>query len=290
MARAKESKEYSTNLFSLGGDHLWIGISGWTFAPWRGKFYPKGLVQKRELEYASRQLNSIEVNGTFYGLQRPKSFLSWAEQTPEDFVFALKAPQFITHVKRLKEVREPLATFLGSGPLCLSKKLGPILWQFPPHVTLKDDRFKIFFEMLPHTAQAAAKLAREHGRGKGELSFTEPVDDFPVRHAFEFRHPSFLDAKFMDLARAHQVAIVFGHTGKAYTEEPTSDFVYARMHGEGKGFGKGYTTSMLAEWAKKIREWSKTRDVFIYFDCDKKVYAPSNALKLTQLLRGEKPK
>src|SRR4051812_12799907 len=126
-----------------------IGFSGWTYIPWRGKFYPKGLTQKKELEYASRQVNSIEINGTFYGLQKPNSFQQWYSQVPEDFVFAVKGGQYITHVLRLKEADEALANFFASGLLCLKEKLGPILWQFPPNVMLKDNRFEKFIQLLP---------------------------------------------------------------------------------------------------------------------------------------------
>lgn len=122
----------------------WIGISGWTFPGWRGSFYPEDLPQRRELEYASRKLNSIEINGTFYSLQKPATFQNWYDQTPNDFLFSVKAPQFITHVLRLKESAEPLANFFASGLLCLKEKLGPVLWQFPPNVMLKDDRFEKF--------------------------------------------------------------------------------------------------------------------------------------------------
>lgn len=261
-----------------------VGMSGWTFAPWRGKFYPKGLAQKRELEYASRQLNSIEVNGTFYGLQKPPSFMQWRDATPPGFVFSIKGGQYITHVRRLKDVREPLATFLGSGLLCLGRKLGPILWQFPPNVMLKDDRFERFFEMLPHDSRSAARFADAHGRKEEGKNFTDVTEDFPVRHAFEFRHPSFKNPEFIALMRKHRVAVVFAHTGEPFFEEPTADFIYARMHGEGKGYGKGYPDSVIVEWAGRVREWSKTLDVFTYFDTEKKVHAPANALSLAREL------
>src|SRR5688572_17777033 len=185
----------------------WVGISGWTFAPWRGTFYPKDLVQKRELEYASRQLSSIEINGTFYSLQRPSSFQSWYDETPkQNFCFAVKAPQFITHVLRLRDVEEPLANFFASGLLCLKEKLGVVLWQFPPFVTLKDDRFEEFFALLPRNGGEASKLAKQHGEKVDGRAVTEAPADMQIRHAFEFRHKSFLDDKFLDLMKAHNVA------------------------------------------------------------------------------------
>ena len=140
-----------------------IGISGWTYGPWRGVFYPKDLPHKRELEYASRQLNSIEINGTFYSLQRPGSFAAWYEATPEDFVFAVKGGRFITHMKKLKDAQTPLANFFASGLLKLKEKLGPILWQFPPGFAFNEERFAEFFAMLPRDTTSAAKLARRPG-------------------------------------------------------------------------------------------------------------------------------
>lgn len=262
----------------------YIGVSGWTFPGWRGKFYPPKLVQKKELQYASSVLTSIEVNGTFYSLQRPSSFESWHKQVPENFLFAVKGPQFITHILRLKEVAEPLANFFASGLLCLRKKLGPVLWQFPPNVMLKDDRFEKFFKMLPHDSKAAVKLAKKHGDKVEGRAFCEAKEDFPVRHAFEFRHKSFLNKDFMDIMKAHNVAFVFAHEGgeKApYTEEPTADFIYARLHGEGPGFKKGYPDKEIKEWSKRVQFWTKSGlDSFIYFSNEAKVYSPDGALKL----------
>lgn len=262
-----------------------VGISGWTFPPWRGVFYPKGLVQSKELEYASRQLSTIEINGTFYGLQKPKSFQQWYSQTPEDFVFSVKATQYITHVKRLKDVTEALATFIGSGVLCLKQKLGAILWQFPPNVTLKDDRFERFFELLPKNHKQAAQFARDHSHKLEGGSWTDVEEDYPLRHAFEFRHGSFADPAFMSLMRRHGVAFVVSHASEKapFIEEPTADFIYARMHGEGKGFFKGYTSSSLKNLAKHIQSWPK-KDAFIYFSTDQKRYAPANALDLSKLI------
>ena len=139
-----------------------IGISGWTYGPWRGVFYPKGLAQHRELEFASRQHNSIEINGSFYSLQRPSSYERWYAETPADFVFSVKGPRFITHMKKLRDVEVPLANFFGSGVLALREKLGPILWQFPPNFGWNEERFRNFFEMLPPDTKAAAQIAKGH--------------------------------------------------------------------------------------------------------------------------------
>jgi uncharacterized protein YecE (DUF72 family) len=269
----------------------WVGISGWTFPGWKGAFYPKDLVQRKQLEFASHRLNSIEINGTFYSLQKPASFQRWFKEVPEDFLFAVKGPQFITHVLRLKHVEEPLANFFASGLLCLKEKLGPILWQFPPNVMLKDDRFETFLKLLPKDAKSASKLAKQHGPKVEGRAWTKAVGNFPVRHAFEFRHKSFLNPDFLALLRKFNVAFVFAHAGgerAPYTEKPTADFVYARLHGEGKIFSKGYPDREIARWTKKAREWNQAkRDVFIYFSNEAKVYSPAGAMKLIKLLKIE---
>jgi uncharacterized protein YecE (DUF72 family) len=264
-----------------------VGMSGWTYPPWRGKFYPKGLSQKKELEYASRKLTSIEVNGTFYSLQRPDTFQSWADQVPEDFVFAIKGPQFITHVLRLKDVKEPLSTFLASGLFRLGPKLGPILWQMPPNMTLKDDRLEKFFELLPKDSKAAAKLARGHSSRIDGRAETKPQGNHRFRHAFEFRHPSFNNRDFLALMKEHGIAAAISHASSksAGIEEVTADFVYLRMHGEGKAYRKGYPASELKAWAKQARAWKKKgMDVFAYFSTDEKDYSPSDAMRMIEEL------
>ncbi len=268
-----------------------VGMSGWTFAPWRKSFYPKGLVQKKELEYASRRLNTIEINGTFYSLQRPKSFQSWYAQTPADFVFALKAPRFITHILRLKEAEEPIANFFASGILALKEKLGPVLWQFPPNVKLKDDRFEKFVKLLPSTGVQAEKLARQHGARMEGREWTSAEGVKKVRHALEFRHPSFFNADFFALLRAYNIAIVLAHGGEdaLYCEEPTADFLYARMHGEGKAFAKGYPKKSLDRFAEQLAAWTKgKRDAYVYFNTEAKVYSPHDAVHLTEALQARK--
>lgn len=281
-----------------------IGMSGWTFKGWRGDFYPKDLPQSKELEYASRKLNSIEVNGTFYGLQKPATFERWYEETPKGFYFSIKAPQYVTHVRRLKDVMEPVATFLASGLFCLKEKLGPILWQFPPNVTLKDDRFEKFLKLLPYNSKSAAGLAKKHASWLKDHAL-KPKGDFPIRHAFEFRHPSFMKPEFIELLRSHGVALVFAHSGlkSPYSEDLTADFVYARMHGQEKKYSKGYPPQTLSWWAKRVTSWtqgkqptdaecisnekpkSTKRDAFIYFDTEVKQYAPQDALRLSHLLK-----
>src|ERR1043165_3460267 len=169
-----------------------VGISGWTYDPWRGVFYPKDLPHKRELEYASRKLNSIEINGSFYSLQRPSSYQAWRQVTPEDFLFSIKGGRFITHMKKLRDVEKPVANFFASGLLALGEKLGPILWQFPPGFAFNHERFETFFKLLPTDTRAAAALAKKHDDKVAGRSFVRALVDQPVRHAVEIRHPSFL--------------------------------------------------------------------------------------------------
>jgi uncharacterized protein YecE (DUF72 family) len=283
-----------------------IGISGWRYVPWRGTFYPKDLKQKDELHYASRKLNSIEINGTFYSLQRPSSFRAWYEQTPGDFVFSIKGPNFITHMRRLREPAGALANFFASGLLLLKEKLGPILWQFPPNFSYDRDRFEAFFKLLPRNTNEAAKLAR---RGDGKLSrdrmWTKTDKNRPLRYAVEIRHQSFVDPSFIALLRRHKIALVIADTAGKWPllEDMTSDFVYLRLHGDEELYASGYSDAALVEWAKRLRAWQggkepknarrcaaplkrhpAHRDLFIYFDNDVKVRAPYDAMKLAGIL------
>lgn len=243
-----------------------IGISGWTYKPWRGTFYPEDLAQKKELEFASRQLSSIEINGTFYALQKPSIYQSWYRQTPDDFVFSVKANRYISHLKRLKDIELPLMRFFESGPLELKEKLGPFLWQFPPSMKFDPERFELFFKLLPRTFKEAGGYGNKR-----------------IRHAVEVRHPSFCDEAFFNLAEKFNVAIVIADTaGKwPYIERITSDFMYLRLHGDEELYVSGYDDESLDDWAKKIRRWKKKGlDVFVYFDNDAKVRAPVDAKAL----------
>jgi uncharacterized protein YecE (DUF72 family) len=282
-----------------------VGFSGWNYGPWRGSFYPKGLVQKRELEFASRQVNSIEINGTFYSLQRPETFQNWYNQVPDDFIFAVKGGQYITHVLRLKKAEQALANFFASGLLCLKQKLGPILWQFPPNVMLKDNRFEKFIRLLPHDTHRASELASRHGAKVQGRAWTEAKGLHRVRHAFEFRHPSFQNPDFIAMMRENNIAIVFVDSGKKspIIEDVTSDFIYVRLHGEDKRYAKGYTKDAISRWAKRIQSWSigkqpqdaqcflekkpklMKRDAFIYFGTEAKERSPFDALHLSQRLK-----
>lgn len=269
----------------------YIGMSGWTFPGWRGGFYPKGTVQKKELEFASRKVTSIEINGTFYKIQKPSTFQSWYDATPQGFVFAVKAPQYITHIRRLKEeIETPVANFFASGLFRLKEKLGPILWQFPPNMMLKDDRFEKFIKLLPKTPAAASKVSKGHSswlKGSAETSSKQVP---AIRHAFEFRHPSFFNADFLGLLRENNIAVVFAHGGdeKLYIDTPTADFVYARMQGQGKEFAKGYPKKTLQDWRKQIAGMAKigVKEAFTYFGTEKKKYSPLDALNLIEIVNS----
>ncbi|MGE5386626.1 MAG: DUF72 domain-containing protein, partial [Betaproteobacteria bacterium] len=209
-----------------------IGISGWRYKPWRGTFYPPKLTQKRELEFASRALPTIEINGSFYALQRPESYAAWYEATPPGFVFSVKGNRYLTHILRLREVEEPLANIFASGVFNLREKLGPFLWQFPPSFRFDPERIEHFFSLLPSDMAAASRLAEKHGprmSGRIQLEFDE---NRPLRHAMEIRHDSFVDDAFVALLRKYRVALVVADTaGKwPYQEDVTSDFMYLRLH------------------------------------------------------------
>ena len=281
-----------------------IGISGWTYAPWRGVFYPKDLPHKRELAYAAGRFRSIEINGTFYGLQRPDAFARWRDETPDGFVFAVKGLRYITHMLRLKDVATPLANFFASGLLRLGPKLGPILWQFPPRMRFDAERFQAFLALLPHDTDAAAALAKRHdGRMKGRACLKSGVDR-PVRHAVEIRHDSFRTPEWVELLRRHDTARVCADTVEwPRLMDLTSDFVYCRLHGSEELYTSGYDATSLDRWATRVRAWTegreprdaerikpptkgrrKPRDVFVYFDNDKKVRAPADAAALAERL------
>lgn len=289
-----------------------VGISGWTYPPWRSVFFPKGWPQKRELEFASRQVSSIEINGTFYSLQRPASYQAWYDATPHGFIFSVKGGRFITHLKRLKDVETPLANFFASGILLLREKLGPILWQLPPSFRFDQERLASFFALLPRDTGAAARLARRHdGKNKGQVHTTTDRVRL-LRHALEVRHPTFATPEFIHLLREHDIGLVVADTaGKwPFLEDVTSNFIYVRLHGDEELYVSGYTEAALKEWARKIRAWHKGldpartkrtgppmahdshgRDVFVYFDNDVKVHAPFDAMSLAHLLKlGPAPK
>ncbi len=245
-------------------------------------------------------MNSLEINGSFYSLQRPSSYRHWHEATPADFVFAVKGSRFITHMKKLREVNVPLANFFASGVLCLDEKLGPILWQFPESLQFHEERFREFLELLPKDTVEASALATGHDERLAGRSWTAAEHADPLRYAFEVRHPSFFVPAFAKLLRRYNAALVFADTAGIwpYAEEVTADFIYIRLHGAEELYASGYTDPQLDWWGERIRAWqaglepkdarrltpdalsSSRRDVYVYFDNDAKTHAPFDALRL----------
>ena len=262
-----------------------IGISGWTYAGWRGDFYPRGLRQRDELAYAAQRLGSVEINGSFYSLQRPTSYARWASETPDDFVFAVKGGRYITHLKRLRDVGTPLANFLASGVLALGPKLGPVLWQLPERLEYDEQLLGDFLALLPRTTADAAALAARHDDKLAEdRALTTTDADRPVRHVLEFRSASFCrDEVFAQLAE-HGVGCVLADTAGRWpqADADTSDVRYVRLHGDTELYASGYSDGSLDDWAARCLEWSADHDVFVYFDNDAKGHAPWDAVRLQE--------
>lgn len=269
-----------------GQGRIRIGISGWRYAGWRGDFYPKGLVQRRELEYAAERLTSIEINGSFYSLQRPTSYAAWAAATPDDFVFAVKGGRYVSHLLRLRNVETALANFFASGVLALGPKLGPVLWQLPANLPFEEDVLDAFFALLPRTTQEAARLATRHDdKVREDRALTTTELDLPVRHALEFRSETFCTDAAFDVMRRHGVACVWADTAGRWpkAEVDTADFRYVRLHGDAELYASGYSATALDEWAARVRGWADAgQDVFVYFDNDIKGYAPHDAMGLIE--------
>ncbi|HJS90449.1 MAG TPA: DUF72 domain-containing protein [Steroidobacteraceae bacterium] len=283
-----------------------IGISGWRYAPWRGPFYPAKLPQRAELAYVSRRFSTLEINGSFYCLQRPESYAQWYAETPPGFVFSLKGGRYITHMLRLRNVEEPLANFFASGVFNLRDKLGPILWQFPPNFRYDPERMERFFRLLPLDTESACSLARRRSPWmKGRVRLAVDARR-PLRHAVEVRHESFLEPSFVELLRAHQVALVIAETAGQWPmpQDVTADFIYMRLHGDKELYRSGYSDRALSRWAQRIRAWHqgsepadavkisdsgppsrKPRDIYCYFDnTDVKLRAPVDARSLMRKL------
>ena len=259
-----------------------VGIGGWVYEPWRGVFYPKGLPQAQELSYASRKVTAIEINGTFYGTQKPESFRRWADETPDDFIFSLKGPRYATPRRDLTQAGESIERFFASGVLELKSKLGPLVWQFAPTKKLDADDFAAFLALLP-----------------------QRLDGRSIRHAVEVRHESFLAPAFIDLLREHSVAIVLVDSEKhPMIADVTSDFVYLRLERSSEAIETGYKPADLDRWANRARAWSEgnapgelptiapcmsgssKRDVFVYMISGAKVRAPAAAMALIERIRG----
>ena len=261
-----------------------VGIGGWVFPPWRGVFYPRGLAQSRELAHASRQVTSIEINGTFYGAQKPTSFRKWYAETPEDFIFSVKGPRYATHRRELGEAGSSVERFFASGVLELREKLGPILWQFPPTTMFDEQNFGAFLELLPGA-----------------------IDGRAIRHVLEVRHPSFAAPAFIDLLRRNGVALAFvDDKDRPAIQDVTADFVYARLRRSEADEPTGYPRAALDAWVKRFRAWAEgrepadaprhhpdgakaaARDCFVYFINGAKIRAPAAAVAfLERLSRSE---
>ncbi len=269
-------------------------------------FYPVGLPQKEELSYTARIFSSVEINGTFYSLQRPLSFAKWAEATPDDFAFAVKGGRFITHMKRLRNIGPPLANFFASGVLRLGPKLGPILWQLPPDFQFDQKRIEDFLKALPYTTQGASVIARRHDSRLKVRVWLKTDAKRSLRHALEVRHESFGTAAFIELLRKYNVALVCSDAvGWPRWMDVTADFVYCRLHGSEELYASGYDDRALHLWARRVADWtqgreiretgkiierhgpkSPSRDVYVYFDNDKKIRAPYDAMRLGELVEG----
>lgn len=285
-----------------------IGISGWRYAGWRGVFYPRGLAQARELDYASRAVDTIEINGSHYSLQTIGSYRSWYEATPEHFVFSVKGPRYLTHMLRFRDesARPAIANFFASGVLALEEKLGPFLWQFPPNFPFDATRLERFLSLLPRTIDEALALARRHD-ARVKAPWFDTKRSGRLRHAVEVRHASFCVVAFPELLRRHQVSLVVSDSvaGWPYFEDVTADFIYMRLHGTETLYSGAYAEPALDRWAERIRAWARgqepadakhltatrpkrgTRDVFCYFDNDQKVEAPFDARRLKERLSAD---
>jgi uncharacterized protein YecE (DUF72 family) len=258
-----------------------VGIGGWTFEPWRGSFYPPGLPHSRELQHASRVLTAIEINGTYYSTQSPRSFARWRDETPDDFVFSLKANRFATNRRVLAGAGESVQRFIGSGIAELGPKLGPIVWQFAPTKQFDPADFGAFLALLP-----------------------DQVDGLPLRHVMDVRHPSFMVPAYLALARRHRCATVFTDSDKFPSfADVTGEFVYARLMRSQAECATGYAGEVLGRWADVARDWARgmtpagaplvepaqdsgqARDVFVFFINGAKERAPAAAQALTGLLR-----
>jgi uncharacterized protein YecE (DUF72 family) len=284
-----------------------IGISGWQYPPWRGVFYPEGLPQRQQLSHVASTFPVVEINGSFYSLQRPGSYQKWYQSTPKGFVFCVKGPRYITHMLRLKNTATPLATFLASGLLALRDKLGPILWQFPPGFRYGRQRMRQFFELLPRDTIAAARLARRHERWLRNRVCLQTDARRVLRHAVEVRDNSFVDPSFIQLLRAENIALVVAESARHWPmlQDVTADFVYLRLHGDRELYRGGYGDAALNRWRRRVAAWARgseprdavrvaprspaagrERDVYCFFDnTDVKLRAPVDARSLMRKLK-----
>jgi uncharacterized protein YecE (DUF72 family) len=266
-----------------------VGTSGWQYDAWRGDFYPREVPATRLLEYASERFDTVELNGSFYSLQRPSSYQSWHDQTPDGFVFAVKGGRFITHLKRLAEVETALANFFASGILLLGPKLGPVLWQLPERLQYDRRLIGDFLDLLPRTIGELAKQARGHDSKVRGRAHVDAHARGRVRHALEVRHSSFVDDTFFELLADHDMACVVADSPRRWPEidVATADFSYVRLHGHTELYASGYSSRSLDRWAERCQAWAEAGDVYCYFDNDARGRAPYDALGLAERL-GER--
>lgn len=265
--------------------NLRIGISGWNYPSWRAKFYPAGLPHRRELEFAASQFNSIEVNASFYRLQKPETYRRWTAEVPDDFVFALKGSRYITHMKRL-ESTVALANFLASGVLALGHRLGPMLWQLPARLSFDAAVLEHFVAGLPTTTTEAASIAAGHDERLRDRAWFDVRTSRRVLHALEVRHESFRSQACYDILRRHNIALVIADSAGHFPQiiEATASFQYVRLHGAEQLYTSGYDDRALRTWARRITGWREEgQDVYVYFDNDALGHAPFDALRLAGL-------
>ena len=288
---------------ALRGD-VRIGVSGWSYEAWRGTFFPPRLPRARRLSYAAARFRTIEINGTFYGLLKPDDFAKFHDETPADFVFAVKAPRFLTHLLRVRALGPAFSNFLASGVLRLGRKWGPLLWQFPARQRFEADVRRQFFETLPRDSDQAAWMARRHDHRIAKGTWTRKLADTRLRHAIEIRNTSFCVPAFIELLRDFEVALVVADAVEwPLLFDVSSDFVYCRLHGSEELYASGYEDDALDVWARRVAAWAggrepvgvkrlaarpqrAPRDVFVFFDTDAKVRAPADALQLVEKIDG----
>lgn len=264
-----------------------VGVSGWRYDSWRGAFYPPDLPRRRELEYLAHRLGTVEINGSFYSLQRPSSYQAWAGQTPSDFLFSVKGSRYITHMLRMRGAEQALANFFASGVLALEHRLGPILWQLPARQVFDHDHLADFLRLLPRTTTQAAALAERHDQRLEGRAWVHAGADRAMRHVLEVRHASFADPAALDLLQRFGVCLVIADTAGRFPflDQVTADLVYVRLHGQTELYVSGYDDDALDRWAARVSGWAEAgHDVLVYFDNDAAAHAPVDALRMARRL------
>lgn len=280
-----------------------IGLSGWSYRDWVGRFYPEDLPADQWLSFVADHFDTVEVNRSFYSLLDPSTYRSWYESVPDRFVFAVKGSRYITHMKKLRDVEIPMANFFASGVLELADKLGPVLWQLPGRWRFQAERVRTFVTLLPPTTGDAAGLAARHDDRVREPA-TESHLDRPLHHVLEVRDPSFFVPELLEILEEGNVGFATSHSSAwPYTEDVIGELAYLRLHGPGALYSSPYSEEGLARWAHLVTAWAAGadptdgprissrlppredgRDVFVYFDNDSGAHAPPDALRLRQLV------